>query len=49
MPENQLRGYFILKADKGNVKVSFTLSPEKAALIQTYKIEEVVKEKQVDQ
>lgn len=34
MPENQLRGSFIMKGKKGNIKVYFTLSPENPALIQ---------------
>ncbi|WP_392536449.1 serine hydrolase domain-containing protein [Legionella sp. 227] len=42
IPENQLRGYFILKGEKANLKVSFTLSPENPALIQDYQIEEKV-------
>lgn len=32
--ENQLRGTFLLNGSKGNIKVYFTLSPEKPALIQ---------------
>lgn len=38
VPENQLRGYFILEGEKGNVSVSFTLTPENPALIQAYNI-----------
>jgi hypothetical protein len=34
--ENQLRGYCIIECEKGNIKVSFTLSPENPALIQEY-------------
>ncbi len=34
--ENQLRGYCILACEKGNVKLSFTLSPENPALIQEF-------------
>ena len=34
MAENQLRGSFIMKGKKGNIKVYFTLSPENPALIQ---------------
>ena len=37
-PENNLRGYFILECENANVKISFTLSPEKPALIQEYHI-----------
>jgi hypothetical protein len=36
VPENQLRGYFILKCENGNIKVGFTLTPENPALIQEY-------------
>ena len=32
--ENQLRGHFVLKAEKGDVRVYFTLSPEKDPKIQ---------------
>jgi CubicO group peptidase (beta-lactamase class C family) len=38
MPENSLRGSFILECENANVGVSFTLSPEKPALIQEYHI-----------
>ena len=34
--ENQLRGYCIIECGKGNIKLSFTLSPENPALIQEY-------------
>ncbi|MBB3968494.1 serine hydrolase domain-containing protein [Mucilaginibacter phyllosphaerae] len=38
MPENNLRGYFILKGEKADVRVNFTLTPENPALIQEYHI-----------
>ncbi len=38
VPENQLRGYFIIECDKGNVQVNFTLTPEAIPLIQEYHI-----------
>ncbi|PAW93526.1 serine hydrolase [Mucilaginibacter sp. MD40] len=38
VPENNLRGYFILTGEKGKVKVSFTLTPENPPLIQEYHI-----------
>jgi hypothetical protein len=38
VPENQLRGYFIQKAEKGNIRISFTLTPETPARIQEYHI-----------
>ena len=36
VPENQLRGFFIIKGEQANIKVSFTLTPENPALIQEY-------------
>lgn len=36
VPENQLRGYFILEGEKAKIKVSFTLTPENPGLIQEY-------------
>jgi CubicO group peptidase (beta-lactamase class C family) len=41
LPENSLRGSFLLEGENGNIKISFTLSPEKPALIQEYHISEV--------
>ena len=38
VPENQLRGYFILDGEQAKIKVSFTLTPENPALIQEYHI-----------
>jgi CubicO group peptidase (beta-lactamase class C family) len=38
VPENQLRGYFILEGEKANIRISFTLTPETPALIQEYHI-----------
>lgn len=40
IPENQLRGYFLLEGEKATLKVSFTLSPESTSLIQHFEIEE---------
>jgi len=39
VPENQLRGYFLMEGDMAKVKISFTLSPEPLPLIQEYQIE----------
>jgi hypothetical protein len=39
VPENQLRGYFMLQCEKANIKVTFTLTPENPALIQAYHFE----------
>jgi CubicO group peptidase (beta-lactamase class C family) len=38
VPENQLRGYFIMEGNQANIRVSFTLTPENPALIQEYHI-----------
>jgi hypothetical protein len=43
IPENQLRGYFIINGEQANIKVSFTLTPETPALIQEYHIGLVAK------
>ncbi len=43
VPENQLRGYFIMKGENANVMVSFTLTPENPALIQEYHIKMIDK------
>jgi CubicO group peptidase (beta-lactamase class C family) len=43
VPENQLRGYFIMEGEKANVRVSFTLTPENPALIQEYHLQSVNK------
>lgn len=37
--ENQLRGYFIIKGEKDNIRVSFTLTPENPPLIQEYHLD----------
>ncbi|MDZ7897095.1 MAG: serine hydrolase [Arcicella sp.] len=42
IPENNLRGAFILEGEKANIEISFTLSPEKPALIQEYHIREIL-------
>ncbi|WP_420154481.1 serine hydrolase domain-containing protein [Siphonobacter sp.] len=41
VPENQLRGAFIMEGEKGKVQVYFTLSPEKPALIQQLDLLEI--------
>lgn len=38
VPENQMRGYFILYGENANIKVSFTLTPENPPKIQEYHI-----------
>ncbi len=43
VPENQLRGYFIISAELADLKISFTLTPENPALIQDYQIGLMVK------
>lgn len=44
-PENQLRGSFIIEAEKIDMEIYFTLSPENPPLIQEYDIKEVSKGK----
>jgi CubicO group peptidase (beta-lactamase class C family) len=41
--ENSLRGTFVMEAENSDIEISFTLSPEKPALIQEYHIREVGK------
>jgi CubicO group peptidase (beta-lactamase class C family) len=36
---NQLRGYFIVKGEKGNIKIWFSLSPEPEPKIQAFRME----------
>ncbi|MGL5741232.1 MAG: serine hydrolase domain-containing protein [Legionella sp.] len=43
IPENQLRGYFIINGENADLKVRFTLSPDNPALIQSYAIKEVAR------
>ncbi|HUR10479.1 MAG TPA: serine hydrolase domain-containing protein, partial [Flavitalea sp.] len=43
VPENQLRGRFILEGEKKNIEVFFTLTPENPPLIQEYRIREIAK------
>ncbi len=38
IPENQLRGSFIIQGEKGKIKIFFTLTPENPALIQEYRL-----------
>lgn len=40
IPENQLRGSYLLEGERGNLKISFTLSPENEPLIQAFQIKE---------
>lgn len=40
VPENGLRGSFILEGEKANIQVGFTLTPEASPLIQEYSIRE---------
>jgi CubicO group peptidase (beta-lactamase class C family) len=44
IPQNQLRGNFIMEGEKANISVYFTLTPEKNPLIQELHITEVSKE-----
>jgi hypothetical protein len=40
VPENNLRGTFVIEGAKGALEVYFTLSPENPPLIQEYHIQE---------
>lgn len=44
IPENQLRGSFILQGEKTDIEIYFTLTPENPALIQQLDIREVKKD-----
>lgn len=44
IPENQLRGSFVMEGENGDIEVYFTLTPEKPALIQELKIRETAKQ-----
>jgi CubicO group peptidase (beta-lactamase class C family) len=41
VPENQLRGEFVMEGEKANIRVFFTLTPENPALIQEFRIGEI--------
>ncbi len=43
IPENQLRGHFLMEGEKANIDVFFTLTPENPALIQQLDFREVGK------
>jgi CubicO group peptidase (beta-lactamase class C family) len=43
VPENQLRGYFIMEGEHANIKVRFTLTPEHEPKIQEFHINPTVK------
>jgi CubicO group peptidase (beta-lactamase class C family) len=38
VPENQLRGYFLMEGEKATIRISFTLTPENPAMIQAYRM-----------
>jgi len=40
IPENQLRGHFIIKGENGNLIIKFALTPENHPLIQQFQIKE---------
>ncbi|MEI8321093.1 MAG: serine hydrolase domain-containing protein [Alphaproteobacteria bacterium] len=39
VPQNQLRGYFVVKGRKGSLKINFTLAPDRGALIQSFSVD----------
>ena len=41
IPENQLRGYFILEGEKANIQISFALTAENPSLIEKYEIKKI--------
>ncbi|MBS3922737.1 MAG: beta-lactamase family protein [Nitrosarchaeum sp.] len=41
IPENQLRGHFILEGEKTNLRIDFALTPENPSTIQQYQIKEI--------
>jgi CubicO group peptidase (beta-lactamase class C family) len=43
IPENQLRGHFILKGERVDLQINFALNPENPCLIQQYQIKEIKK------
>jgi CubicO group peptidase (beta-lactamase class C family) len=43
IPENNLRGSFIMEGEKSSIEVFFTLTPENPPLIQEYRIREIRK------
>ncbi|WP_461042287.1 serine hydrolase domain-containing protein [Spirosoma harenae] len=43
VPENQLRGHFLIEGEKANIDVFFTLTPENPALIQQLDFREVAR------
>ena len=43
IPENNLRGSFLLEGEHTNLQISFTLTPENPSLIQEYHIREIKK------
>jgi hypothetical protein len=45
IPENNLRGSFIMEGENCDIEISFTLTPENPALIQEYHIKERKKNK----
>jgi hypothetical protein len=44
VPENQLRGTFVMEGEKMNIRVFFTLTPEKEPMIQQVRIRVVGKQ-----
>jgi CubicO group peptidase (beta-lactamase class C family) len=45
VPENNLRGSFIMEGEKSDIEISFTLTPQNPPLIQEYHIKEIRKRK----
>ncbi len=43
IPENQLRGHFVLEGEQANLQINFALTPENPSLIQQYQIKEILR------
>lgn len=41
IPENQLRGHFIIKCENSKLQINFAMTPENPCLIQQYQIQEI--------
>lgn len=46
VPENQLRGYFIMEGENANIRIYFSLTPQNPPMIQSYNLRILDKEKQ---
>ncbi len=49
VPENQLRGFFLLQGEKSDLRIEITLTPENPPLIQEFRIKALSRERALDQ